>query len=261
MNIDVHNHVLPQGIIDLVAGNPTYGVEVADNIWHGPNHGPFRLVDSWTSPAAKIEEMRAEELTERSSRSPRPAYFYELAEEPLVELARVANSGLAEYCSAYPEQLKWFAHVPLSFPDAAATILSEAIAAGAAGVMIAPSAADNRIDDPMFDPFWSAVDSLKSPVFLHPAYALTNTEYQDWGLKTVIGTPLETTVGVIRLICAGHLDRFKGIRLVAAHGGGYFPTLEGRLKKELKNVARDFAGSPRRSLVLRRANKVRFTGV
>jgi aminocarboxymuconate-semialdehyde decarboxylase len=43
-----------------------------------------------------------------------------------------------------------------------------------------------------------------------------------------IGQPLETTLALSHLIFGGVLDRHPGLKIVAAHGGGYLPTYPGR---------------------------------
>ncbi len=41
--------------------------------------------------------------------------------------------------------------------------------------------------------------------------------------KNTIGNPLETTLALSHLIYEGTLDRFPGLKICAAHGGGYLP--------------------------------------
>jgi aminocarboxymuconate-semialdehyde decarboxylase len=42
-------------------------------------------------------------------------------------------------------------------------------------------------------------------------------------LDNVIGNPLETTIALSHLIFEGTLDQFPGLKICAAHGGGYLP--------------------------------------
>jgi aminocarboxymuconate-semialdehyde decarboxylase len=44
----------------------------------------------------------------------------------------------------------------------------------------------------------------------------------------IVGNPLETTVFLSRLIFDGLLDRFPGLKVCAAHAGGYLPSYLGR---------------------------------
>lgn len=47
-------------------------------------------------------------------------------------------------------------------------------------------------------------------------------------LDNVIGNPLETTIALSHLIFEGTLDRFPGLKILAAHGGGYLPSYAAR---------------------------------
>jgi hypothetical protein len=47
-------------------------------------------------------------------------------------------------------------------------------------------------------------------------------------LGNIIGNPLETTYFLSRMIFDGTLDEFPGLRLCAAHAGGYLPSYPGR---------------------------------
>ena len=44
----------------------------------------------------------------------------------------------------------------------------------------------------------------------------------------MIGNPLETTTALAHLVYEGTLDRFPGLKIAAAHGGGYFASYIGR---------------------------------
>ena len=50
-----------------------------------------------------------------------------------------------------------------------------------------------------------------------------------WHLGNLIGNPLESTVAVHHLIFGGVLDRYPGLKLVVAHGGGFLPAYSGRV--------------------------------
>ena len=43
-----------------------------------------------------------------------------------------------------------------------------------------------------------------------------------------IGNPLETTIALSHLIFEGTLDRFPGLKICAAHGGGFLPSYANR---------------------------------
>jgi aminocarboxymuconate-semialdehyde decarboxylase len=43
-----------------------------------------------------------------------------------------------------------------------------------------------------------------------------------------IGNPLDTTIALSHMIFEGTLDRFPGLKLCSAHGGGYLPSYAAR---------------------------------
>jgi aminocarboxymuconate-semialdehyde decarboxylase len=47
-------------------------------------------------------------------------------------------------------------------------------------------------------------------------------------LSNTIGNPLDTTIALEHLIFEGTLDRFPGLKIIAAHGGGFLPSYEAR---------------------------------
>jgi aminocarboxymuconate-semialdehyde decarboxylase len=122
------------------------------------------------------------------------------------------------------------ASVPMGYPEETAAVLEDAVAAGASGVEIGTTANGKRIDVAEFEPFWSAVERLDVPVFMHPAYEHHLPEYEPYELGLAIGLPVESTTALERLIVGGTLDRHPKTTVVAALGGGCFPYLAGRLR-------------------------------
>ena len=235
MSVDVHNHVMPQRVLDLLAGDSRYQVVLKDGYFESPNISRFRVHAAWYDPDAKLREMDKLNLDAAVvSVAPKPLYFYEHPLELQAAAARACNHGMAEFAASHPERLRWMAHVPLAFPEEAATVLREAVAEGAVGVEIGTSAAGHRLDQPRYDVWWSAVDAVGTPVFLHPAYEQDNPEMTQYLLHNVIGLPYETTIALERMICARTFDRFPGLRVIAAHGGGFFAWSVGRLRNYIE---------------------------
>ncbi len=85
---------------------------------------------------------------------------------------------------------------------------------------------------PKYDPFWAKAAELGVPVFMHPGGAeniVKEGAFRGRGdLGNIIGNPLETTYFLSRLIFDGVFDKFPGLRVFAAHAGGYLPSYLGR---------------------------------
>lgn len=244
MRIDVHNHALPERAIELLGRDAVYGATVTGGVWRGGVHVEFEVVPAFVDPDAKLAELEAAEL-EGAVMSVSPMlFYYHLDAEAGEAMARAVNGGLAEMAGARPQRLRWMASVPLQDPVRAAAVLEDAVAAGCVGVEVGTAAGpDRRLDDPGLEPFWQAAERHRLPVLLHPAYTAPNPSLGDYYLENVIGFPLETTVAIERLICAGTLDRHPQLRVVLVHAGGYFPWQAGRLR-HAGTVRPELASSP-----------------
>jgi aminocarboxymuconate-semialdehyde decarboxylase len=61
-----------------------------------------------------------------------------------------------------------------------------------------------------------------------PALLMSSWLKGNGGLGNVIGNPLETAIALSHLIFEGTFDRFPGLKICAAHGGGYLPSYAAR---------------------------------
>jgi aminocarboxymuconate-semialdehyde decarboxylase len=161
-------------------------------------------------------------------------YWYTADRDVARELVRIQNETLAEFCAANPERFVAFASVALQHPDLAAEQLEEGVKKyGLRGAGVGGSVNGEELADPRFHPFWAKAESLGVLVFLHPQSTGAPTELGarlkgNGVLTNTIGNPLETTIALSHLIFEGTLDRFPGLKLCAAHGGGYLPSYGAR---------------------------------
>ena len=154
-------------------------------------------------------------------------YWYAADRDLARQLIRVQNEKLAELCAAQPDRFVAFATVALQHPDLAAEQVEDGIKRlGLCGVSIGGSVNGEELSDPKFHPFWAKAEELGVLVFLHPQGVpdLAKRLKGNGLLTNVIGNPLETTIALSHLIFEGTLDRFPGLKLCAAHGGGYLPS-------------------------------------
>jgi aminocarboxymuconate-semialdehyde decarboxylase len=96
--------------------------------------------------------------------------------------------------------------------------------------MIGTEVNGEELSDPKFYPFWSKAEELDVLVFIHPVgFSDGQKRFQGNGnLGNVIGNPLATTVALSHLIFEGTLDHFPGLKICAAHGGGFLASYIGR---------------------------------
>jgi aminocarboxymuconate-semialdehyde decarboxylase len=74
---------------------------------------------------------------------------------------------------------------------------------------------------------WAKAEELGVPLFIHPQGVpeLAKRFSGNGWLGNTIGNPLETTIALSHLIFEGTLDRFPGLKVIAAHGGGFLPLM------------------------------------
>jgi len=227
--IDVHNHVIPDAVLRLVERDPEFGCSTEGGLWQSRHHVPFPVVSSFHDPAEKLSDLGERGLW-GAVVSPAPVLFcYDLPPELAETFCEITNAGLAEFCGHAPDRLHWLANLPMQDPGRAAKMYRQAVAAGAVGAAIGTSIAGRRLDDKGFEVFWAAANAIGRPVLVHPAFNCSHPALSEWYLQNVIGNPLETTIVVERLICAGVFDRHPQVRLLLMHGGGFLPYQTGRL--------------------------------
>ncbi len=160
-------------------------------------------------------------------------YWYRVERDVVAELIRVQNETLVEFCAANPDRFVAFATAALQYPGLAARQVQHAVKnLGFRGVGVAGSVAGDELANPKFHPFWAKCEELGVLVFMHP---LGTRELEATGrlagcglLTNTIGNPLETTIALSHLIFEGTLDRFPGLKICAAHGGGFLPSYANR---------------------------------
>jgi aminocarboxymuconate-semialdehyde decarboxylase len=161
-------------------------------------------------------------------------YWYTAERDVAKKVIQIQNEKLAEICAANPDRFVAFATIALQHPDLAVEQLQEGVKKyGLRGAGTGGSVAGAELADPKFHPFWAKAEELGVPIFIHPQATGVASEIPgrlkgSGGLDNLIGNPLETTIALTHLIFDGTLDRFPGLKICAAHGGGYLPSYAGR---------------------------------
>ena len=217
--IDVHAHcVIPEAYALL-------GRKVDDH--RGPGIGEVG--------ERRLREMDAQGI-DMEAISINPAWYG--AERDLVtKVIKIQNERLAEFCAKYPDRFVAFASVALQFPDLAVQQLVDGVKKlGLRGAAVGASVGDDEFSDPKFHPFWAKAEELGVLIFIHPQSTpdLARRFKGNGWLANTIGNPLDTTIALSHLIFEGTLDRFPGLKICSAHGGGFLPSYAPRSDNSLR---------------------------
>jgi len=215
--VDIHAHCVIPEVSDILGGTPFADIGMAP--WQAMGQG-------------RIDDMNMRGIDYQALSVNR--YWWYAADEDLAgRVVRLHDEAIAAWVDMHPDRFVGLSSVALSHPELAAEQLEYAMnELGHRGASIAGHVSGEHVSDPRFDPFWAKAEELGAPIFMHPDGA--KNAIRDGGLDgrgdlgNVIGNPLETTIFLSHLIYEGVLDRFPGLRVVAAHGGGYMPSYLGR---------------------------------
>ena len=162
--------------------------------------------------------------------SPAPNQYYYWADPDLArELCRAINEHIASLVAQHPDRLLGLGSVALQHPDLCIEQLDYAMhSLGLRGIEVSSQVNGLELADPKFERFWARAEQLGCIVFLHPLGSSLGERLNQHYLSNTIGQPLETAVALSYLIFGGTLDRYPGLKVVAAHGGGYLASYIGR---------------------------------
>ncbi|MFE0823284.1 amidohydrolase family protein [Streptomyces sp. NPDC058794] len=233
--VDVHAHVLLPVVESLVAGLPGHAeARELDARRNGPAalavNGPMvrERVPRMTDVALRLAAMDAQGVDVQLV-SPSPSHYHYWADEATAEkVYRLANEATAAHCARAPDRLRGLGLAPLQHPDHMVHALDHALDQDLAGVEISSHAPGRELSDPAYEPFWSRAAERGAILFLHPFGCTLDERLDRWYLSNTVGQPTENAVALSHLIFSGVLDRHPGLKIVAAHGGGYLPTHIGR---------------------------------
>jgi predicted TIM-barrel fold metal-dependent hydrolase len=158
-------------------------------------------------------------------------FWYNRERDLAAQIVKLQNEKLAEFCAANSTRFAAFASLTLQAPDLAVQELETAVRKqGLKGAAIGGSVNGVDFSDQKFHPVWAKAEELGVPLFIHPrGIPELNKRFSGNGwLDNTIGNPLDTTIALSHLIFEGTLDRFPGLKVIAAHGGGYLPSYADR---------------------------------
>jgi predicted TIM-barrel fold metal-dependent hydrolase len=159
------------------------------------------------------------------------AFWYDRDRELAAQIVKIQNEKLAELCASKPDRFAAFASLTLQAPDLAVQELESAVKKqGLKGAAIGDVVNGVEFSDPKFHPVWAKAEELGVPLFIHPqGVAELNKRLAGNGwLGNTIGNPLGTTIALSHLIFEGTFDRYPGLKVIAAHGGGFLPSYADR---------------------------------
>jgi 6-methylsalicylate decarboxylase len=223
MRVDVHAHLFTHGFLDLMAelGTPADALEPSRRAT--PDALDVDLEQRFT--AMGLAGVTRQIL---SAGALVPSFA---DEEAALRAARAVNDVYAALCDAHPDRFSFLAAIPLPHPRAAISELDRMESHPACvGAAATTAVVGDHLDDHALHDAFSALSERETVLLVHPVgNACGSPEIEAADLTWPVGAPFEDTLFVLKVLRAGWLDRFPGIRVVVPHLGGTLPFLMERL--------------------------------
>jgi aminocarboxymuconate-semialdehyde decarboxylase len=222
--IDVHSHVFVQDVLPLVEDR-----KELDPALRGLGSSPM-AIDASTLDR-RFREMDRQGIDVHVI-SVHPSQFLYFAEPDLAaKIVKIQNEKIAQLCASHPERFVGFGNVALQQPDLAVEQADYAVRKlGLRGFIVGANVNGGELASSKLDPFWRKIEELGTVILVHPqGFDDAGKRLDGAGaLGNNIGFPLDTTIALAHLIFEGVLDRFAGLKIIAAHGGGFLASYIGR---------------------------------
>jgi aminocarboxymuconate-semialdehyde decarboxylase len=239
MIIDSHAHLAPASLLDGIrkekARFPSVNVMEKDGSLAFAFAGgkPTRPVSKPLSDvAARVAWMQKQGIDKQVCGGWVDMFGYELPAAEGEAWSRLINDALMAAAKAEPRFVP-LATVPLQDGARAGAVLKAAIAAGFPGAMIGtlPRGVGSTLDAKDLDAFWAAADETGAVIHIHPSFDAGDVRVEAYGLANGIGRITDAMVAVARLVCAGHITKYKNAKFFAPMGAAGLPFVLGRLKR------------------------------
>jgi aminocarboxymuconate-semialdehyde decarboxylase len=233
--IDIHAHVIAEETVRLMqkeapkvgpritpvdADNAAY--EVAGVTYRQFPRGGFDLERRFKDMAASDVDMEAVSITPQT-------FLYDQEPSLAATLARIQNEGIAKLVKRHPDRFLGLATLPMQAPEQAAAELRHSVRTlGLSGAMIGSNIEGRNLDEPAFEPVWTATAEVGAFMLIHPTKVAGADRLRNYYLTNLIGNPLDTTIAAASLVFGGVMERYPNIKICLAHGGGFTPYQAGR---------------------------------
>lgn len=152
-----------------------------------------------------------------------------------LEIARYLNDHIATVCRKHPSRFIPLGTLPLQDPELAIVEMQRCMdTLGFAGFEIGSHINDWNLDAQELFPFYEAAEKMGAAIFVHPWDMVGKEKMPKYWLPWLVGMPAETSLAICSMMFGGVFEKFPGLRVAFAHGGGAFPGTYGRIQHGFK---------------------------
>ena len=233
--VDFHVHMLVKEVF-AASTNKTVFTGFGASPAGAPRPGVQQLMGRMFDPRAEIDDMdeRGVDISVISASTVLQGTSWADPATDL-DLCRRCNDQAAAWVAEFPERFVGTFVLPLQDVPLALAELERAVKVLKLKVGNVSSSYNGvYMGDPAFLPFWEAISAYDVPVWIHPE-GVRDPWFQRYALWNSAGQSIEETKCMTSLVYEGTMTRFPSLKVVMAHGGGYFPHYMGRMDRNTLN--------------------------
>lgn len=232
--IDFHVHSLEREVFKA-STNKTVFTGFGANPVSEPRPGARALLERMFDASSILEDMdtRGINMSVITSSTVLQGTSWASPEDDL-SLCQRSNDQSAQWAQTHPNRLIGSMVLPLQAPDLALREIERGKALGLKVINASSSYNGIYLGDPLYAEFWAEMARSKLVVWIHPE-GVRDTWFQRYGLWNSLGQSIEETRCMASLIYEGVMTRHPDLKVVIAHGGGYFPHYMGRVDRNAAN--------------------------
>jgi aminocarboxymuconate-semialdehyde decarboxylase len=233
--IDFHVHALEPTVFQS-STNKTVFTGFGANPVTEPRPGAKALIDRMFDAKTIIEDMDVRGIDRSVVTSSTVLQGTSWAEAQLdLSLCQRCNDQAAAWVAAHPTRMVGSMVLPLQ--DVGLALQELRRAHEQLGLQVVNASSSYKgiyLGDARFDAFWDEVAGRGLTVWVHPE-GVEDPWFQSYGLWNSLGQSIEETKCMASLIYSGVMARYDSLKVVMAHGGGYFPHYLGRIDRNAVN--------------------------
>lgn len=230
--IDTHTHIIPKNIPDF---NKQFGYgdfitlhhHQANKAWMMQGDKKFREIEinCW-DPETRLQQMSEHQAHMQVICTIPVMFSYWAKANDALIVNQFLNDDIAKTFQTYPDKFIGLATVPMQDTKLAIKELERCMKLGYKGVQIGSNVNNLNLNEPQFDEFFAACESLNAAILIHPWQMMGQEHMTKYWLPWLVGMPAEISRAICSFIFGGVFEKYKNLRVCFAHGGGSFlPTL------------------------------------
>ena len=253
-SIDIHAHILPRHIAELINGGDWHGYTLrtgdsAGSVLTRQGKDAQVIPKLMFTPEQRLADMDSLGVDVHVLSTWTRLYNYDLPTSHCLAIARDCNDSLGELVKQWPTRFMGIGTLPMQDVNAAIAELERCMTQlGLKGAQINDHVNGSPMGEDEFLPFWKAVEEMGAVILFHQSEGDTVVQYRsnNYHLNNTIGNLADRTVTYASLVYGGVMDKHPDLKICLSHGGGYTAFGAGRLDRgwQVRSEARVTLNQP-----------------